>query len=64
MMAKTVYVCTGGCGGKVSEEEYKAGKTTCGTEGCPLFGHPFVKRLECEVCGALYQENEEHGHKD
>lgn len=61
---KTVYVCTGGCGGKVSAEDYAAGKTTCGTEGCVKHGQPFESRQECEQCGAVLAESEaqEHNH--
>ena len=61
-MAKVVYVCTGGCGGKVTEEEYKAGKMTCGTKGCSNHGQTFEKRMECEQCGVVYKEGEEHSH--
>lgn len=61
-MAKVVYVCTGGCGGKVSEEEYKAGKTTCGAKDCPNFGKAFEKRWQCEECGVEYKESEQHDH--
>jgi hypothetical protein len=60
---KTVYVCTGGCRGKVSAEEYAAGKTTCGTEGCPNFGHTFEKREECEICGAVVLPGTPHEHR-
>ena len=59
---KTVYVCTGGCGGKVTEEEYNSGKTTCGTDSCVNHGKPFEKRMECEQCGALVKEDEKHSH--
>lgn len=38
------YVCTGTCGGSVNEEEYQAGKTTCGTSGCTKEGQPFTRR--------------------
>ena len=61
-MEKVVYVCTGGCGGKVSEEEYEAGKTTCGTQSCPNFGKLFEKRLVCGQCQAEYKPEEEHSH--
>lgn len=49
-MAMT-YICTGGCGGKVSEEEYRAGKTTCATEGCAHHGQPLEERSACDHCG-------------
>lgn len=63
MNMKTVNVCTGGCGGKVSAEEYAAGKTTCGTAGCPKHGQPFEERQECEQCGAVVAHGEPHGHE-
>lgn len=59
---KSVYICTGGCGGKVSAEEYAAGKTTCGTPGCLKHGQPFETRQECETCGAVVQEGAAHAH--
>lgn len=37
------YVCTGTCGGSVSEEEFKKGKNKCGMKGCPRHGKPLVK---------------------
>ena len=40
-MAK--YICTGTCGGSVTEEEYNAGKHVCGTEGCAHEGQPFER---------------------
>lgn len=59
---KTVYVCTGGCGGKVSAEEYAVGKTTCGAADCSKHSQPFDVRQECETCGALSLEGETHAH--
>lgn len=59
---KSVYICTGGCGGKVSAEEYAAGKTTCGATDCPKHGQPFEVRHECETCGAVVREDEAHAH--
>ena len=59
---KTIYVCTGGCAGKVSAEKYAAGKTTCGTLGCARFGLPLEERQECEICGAIVHVGEAHGH--
>ncbi|MDO8435710.1 MAG: hypothetical protein Q7S89_03470 [bacterium] len=56
----TRYVCTGVCGGSVSEEEYNEGKTTCGAETCPNFQQPFEKRMVCDACGVEYKEGEEH----
>lgn len=37
------YICTA-CGGKVTEAEYTAGKTTCQTYGCSKNGQPFERR--------------------
>ena len=50
---KAVYICTGGCGGKVSAEDHAAGKTTCGTLGCSKYGQPLESRQECEACGTV-----------
>lgn len=57
-----MYICTGTCEAKISEEEFKNGLTACGTEGCTHKGHTFEKRLECHVCGKLYKEDENHTH--
>ena len=61
---KPIYVCTGGCGGKVSAEQYAEGKITCGTPGCPKHGQSFDARQECEVCGATIstEQAREHTH--
>jgi len=56
----TRYVCTGGCNGAVSEEEFQAGKTACGTEGCAHHGQPFEKQMDCDNCGAECKEGENH----
>ena len=61
-MPKSVYICTGGCGAKISEEEYHKGLKTCGTSDCPHHGQPFVKMLVCDTCGELYAHGEEHQH--
>lgn len=37
------YVCTGTCGGSVSEEEFLEGKNKCATKGCPEYGTQLVK---------------------
>ena len=57
---ETVYVCTGGCGGEVSESDYEGGKNICGAEKCPKFHQPFEKRLVCPQCEAKTVEGEEH----
>jgi len=54
------WICTGGCGGEVTDEEYKAGKTTCGSDTCARHGQPFEKRMVCDDCGAVFKEGEEH----
>ncbi len=61
-MHPVVYVCTGGCGGRVTEDEYNQGKTTCGTVGCPRYGQSFERRYVCDECGHEYKEDEKHGH--
>lgn len=61
-MNKAVYICVGTCKAEVSEEQYKAGLTKCGGEGCTLKGHEFEKRLKCLECGTLFKEEEIHAH--
>ena len=56
------YICTGGCGGEVTEEAYKAGKTTCGDPNCLKFGQPFEKRVHCKECGQDAPEEQDHRH--
>ena len=62
-MDKTVYICTGGCGAVISQEQFDGGLTACGTEGCLHKGHTFEKRKQCAVCGAIYKEDEQHRHE-
>ena len=45
-MGEVRYACEGTCGGSVSEEEYNAGKTTCGAGDCPKHGQPLVRKEE------------------
>ena len=45
-MDKTVYICTGGCGAVISQEQYDGGLTACGTEGCAHKGHAFKKKKQ------------------
>ena len=61
-MDKTVYICTGGCGARISQEEYDKGLTKCGTSDCPHYGQSFVKMFVCPTCGELYAPGEEHRH--
>ncbi len=63
MNVETKYVCTGECGGSVSEAEYAAGKTTCGTATCSRFGQPFEKKTHCVDCGAEIKDGEAHQHQ-
>lgn len=61
-MDESVYVCTGGCGAVITQEQYDGGLKACGAEGCSHHGMPFEKRLQCSICGALYKEEETHAH--
>ena len=56
----TQYICTGGCGGAVSEEEFDGGTQSCGAESCQNHGQPFEKRIMCDACGGQSEEGEEH----
>ncbi len=56
------YICTGGCGGSVNEEEYNAGKTVCGDPNCPKYGQPFEKRIHCVECEQDAPEGQDHQH--
>jgi len=44
-MGEVRYVCTGSCGGSVSEEEYTEGQK-CATESCEKHGQPLVRKEE------------------
>ena len=59
-MAEVKYVCTGSCGGSVTEEEHAQGKTTCALETCEKHGQPLEKRISCDSCKVLLKEGEEH----
>lgn len=59
-MDDTIYICTGGCGAVISEEQYEEGLTKCGADGCTHHGVPFEKRLKCDKCGELYKEDVDH----
>jgi len=61
-MVEERYVCTGGCGGSVSAEEYEAGTTTCGAETCEKHGEPFDKRAVevCPTCNKWYAPGTAH----
>lgn len=51
-MGEVRYICTGSCGGSVSEEEFIAGKNTCASPNCEKHGQPLEKNVECPECGA------------
>lgn len=59
-MLTTMYVCTGGCEGRVTEEEYREGKTMCGAATCAKHGQPLTRMRVCGVCGAEYAEGTTH----
>lgn len=59
-MEKIIWVCTGGCNAKKTQEEYGAGKIKCGNPQCANYGKPFEKMRECLSCRAVMKENEEH----
>jgi hypothetical protein len=48
------YGCAGSCGGQVTEEQYKAGKTTCGDKSCDMYGKSLQKMEHCAGCGEDY----------
>ncbi len=37
------YVCTGTCGGSVSEEDFLKGKNKCAASDCDRHGEPLVR---------------------
>jgi len=48
---KKYYICTGGCGAKLTKEEYEKHPTkTCQTTNCPRHGKPFVLDLTSKKC--------------
>ena len=61
-MNKVVYVCTGGCGAIIPQEQYDGGLTKCGADGCRHHGQPFEKRMKCTICDKLFTEDQAHNH--
>jgi len=61
-MAEKRYVCTGSCGGMVTEEEYKQGKNRCSVEGCTKHGQPLEEREYCPECKQAFKKDEKHCH--
>jgi hypothetical protein len=59
---KTHYGCSGSCGGEVTEEQYLAGKKTCGDKSCYRYGQPLEKMSYCSACDEYYTKDaaEEH----
>ena len=53
-MTKTHYGCTGSCGGEVTEEQFRAGKQTCGDKTCDKYGEPLEKMKYCSACSEYY----------
>ncbi len=49
------YVCAA-CGGVSPTPK------NCETENCAKKGQPLDKKMECEQCGAMFGEGEEHKH--
>ena len=47
---RKMYVCPGSCKGKVTEEDYKGGKTVCGSETCERSGQPFEEQTKSDGC--------------
>ncbi len=61
-MDEVIYICTGGCGAVISQEQHEGGLTACGAQGCQHHGIRFEKRMKCGECGELYKEGEAHEH--
>jgi len=59
-MSALRYVCQGTCKAKLTPEEYKAGKTTCGDPKCDHYGKPLVRREYCSSCNTVFEEGEDH----
>lgn len=59
-MDTPVYVCTGGCGAVIDQQQFDGGLQACGTDGCDHKGIPFEKRIKCTRCGELHHEGEKH----
>jgi hypothetical protein len=57
---ETNYICTGSCGGSVTEEEFNNGKNTCGDPNCEKHGQLLEKRQYCPKCNVYVKEGEEH----
>jgi hypothetical protein len=60
---KTHYGCTGSCGGQVTEEQYIAGKKTCGDKSCDQYGKPLQKMEHCMGCGEDYLPDAAEDHE-
>lgn len=59
-MDTQVYVCTGGCGAVISQEQYDGGLQACGADHCDHKDQAFEKRMKCAKCQEVYKEGEEH----
>jgi hypothetical protein len=63
-MTKTHYGCSGSCGGQVTEEQFNAGKKTCGDKNCERFGKPLEKMSYCAACDEHYTKDAAHMHSE
>lgn len=61
-MDKDVYICTGSCEAKISQERYDQGLTKCGTKDCSMFSQPFKKMKQCRECSTIYEQDYPHTH--
>jgi hypothetical protein len=63
-MVKTHYGCKGSCGGEVTEEQFNAGKKTCGDKSCDQYGKPLEKMSYCSGCSEYYTQKSADQHAD
>ena len=59
-MVEVKYICTGSCGGAVTEKDFKKGKNTCQATQCEKKGKPLEKRNYCSSCDEYFKEKEKH----
>jgi len=63
MAVEARYFCTGTCGAVITEEQYNAGLTRCGTNTCNMHNEPFEKGLYCPTCERRITESEQGSHQ-
>ncbi|HCS78170.1 TPA: hypothetical protein DIV55_00315 [Patescibacteria group bacterium] len=61
-MVTKVHVCDGTCGAEISDEQFQAGLTKCGADGCTMQGQPFSEKFKCSECGNVYANDVTHEH--